>query len=399
MKIDPHIAVPDRLRGPALALYAVILGAFFAASSAPTPLYHLYQLRWHFSSGALTFVFASYAFSLLLALLTTGPLSDYLGRRPVMLAALALEGVSMGVFISANGVGALIAARLIQGFATGIAASVVSAAILDVDRTRGPLTNSMTPLVGMALGALISSALVQYAPHPMRLAFIALLTVFALQFVGVLAMPETVRRRVGALASMRLRVVVPVAARPAMWLVAPIDIAVWALGGFYLSLGPTLARTVTGSNAIMVGGWLVFALTGGGIVAIWTLRRLSGGPLLQIGGWTLASGLIVTLAGVHANSASIFFGGTMLAGVGFGTGFQGAMRSVMPLAGADERAGLMAAFYILSYLAFSIPAISAGMTAPHIGLRMTTDVYALTLIGLVALTLISSARAARRRLV
>lgn len=398
MKSDPHIGVPERLRGPALALYAATLAAFFAASSAPTPLYHLYQQLWHFSSGTMTFVFASYAFSLLLALLTTGPLSDYLGRRPVMLAALALECLSMAMFICANDVTMLIAARLVQGFATGIAASVVSAAILDVDRTRGPLTNSMTPLVGMAFGALISSALVQFAPDPMRLVFIALLVLFALQFVGVWAMPETVRRRPGALASMRLRVVVPPAARATMWLVAPMDIAVWALGGFYLSLGPTLARTVTGSNAVMIGGALVFALTAGGIVAIWILRKLSGGPLLQIGGWALAAGLLVTLVGVHADSAPVFFGGTLLAGTGFGTGFQGAMRSVMPLAGSDERAGLMAAFYVLSYLAFSLPAISAGMAAPHIGLRTTTDIYASTLIGLVALTLVSSALAARRRL-
>lgn len=126
---------------------------FFAASSTPTPLYHLYQEAWGFSSGVLTLIFAVYAFSLLAALLIGGSLSDYLGRRPVIFGALLLQIVSMLLFIFASDVSWLMAARLLQGFATGLAASALGAALLDSDSVKGPLINSISPMLGMAVGA------------------------------------------------------------------------------------------------------------------------------------------------------------------------------------------------------------------------------------------------------
>jgi len=113
------------------------------------------------------------------------------------------------------------------------------------------------------------------------------------------------------------------------------------------------------------------------------------------GATALAVGLLITLAGVHAHNAVVFFIGTSVAGVGFGAAFQGSLRSVLPLAEAHERAGLMAAFYVLSYLAFSIPAIIAGTMAHVIGLQATTDIYGLTLIILATVTLFASVLSGR----
>lgn len=363
----------------ALALYGLTVGTFFAASSAPTPLYRIYQQVWGFSSGTLTLVFASYAFSLLIALLTTGALSDHLGRRPVILGALCLEAVAMGAFITAHGVGILIAARVIQGFATGVAASALGAALLDVGRARGALVNSVGPVIGMGIGALGASLLVEHAPWPRQLVYLLLLAMFAMQAVGVMRTPESVRPRPGVLRSLRPRVRVPQAARGALWRVAPADIAVWALGGFYLSLGPSLARLVTGSDAASTGGWMVFLLTACGSAAVLCLRRWSAPHLLGLGASILPVGLMTTLAGVHLRYPAVFFLGTAIAGTGFGTTFQGALRSTLPLAEPHERAGLMAAFYVLSYLAFSLPALAAGAAAHRFGLAPTTDVYACTL--------------------
>ncbi|XAH23902.1 MFS transporter [Xylophilus sp. GW821-FHT01B05] len=384
----------QNLRVPrhALALYALMLATFMAASSAPTPLYHLYQEAWGFSAGTLTLVFGVYAFSLLLALLTTGSLSDHVGRRPVVLGALALEVVAMLVFAEADGVATLILARLLQGFATGVAASVLAAAVLDVDRARGALLNSLAPVQGMAVGALGSSLLVQYAPAPMRLVYGVLLLLFVLQAIAAARLPETVSRRPGALAALWPRIRVPAAARQALLRVAPIDIAVWALGGFYLSLGPTLARAVTGSDAVTTGGWVVFALTTSGALAVWLLRAWAAPALLRLGALALAAGLLITLAGVHGGGAVLFFLGTAVAGVGFGTGFQGALRAVLPLAAPHERGGLMAAFYVLSYLAFSLPAILAGVLVHAVGLSVTTDGYACVLVLLALATLVAAPR-------
>ena len=388
----------DRTRH-ALPLYAFIASMFFAASSAPTPLYRLYQEAWGFSSVTLTLVFSVYAFSLLVALLTTGSLSDHIGRRPAIIGGVVLEVVAMLIFADAHSVQMLILARVVQGFATGTATSALGAAILDASRTRSSLVNTLSPLLGMGVGALGTSLLVDYAPAPMQSVYFLLIAVFVLQAVGVWMLPETVSRSPGTLASLVPRVRVPRAARVAMLRIAPVNVAVWALGGFYLSLGPTLARAVTGGNDVMTGGWVVFALTGGGLVAVLLLRAMSTHRLLMTGGVVLAAGLLVTLTGVHAGNAGIFFVGTVLAGMGFGSAFQGALRSVLPLAEAHERAGLMAAFYVLSYLAFSVPAIIAGTMAHVVGLRLTTDVYGVTMAALAGMTVIASGWGRARRMV
>src|SRR5947199_3647334 len=97
--------------------FAVLFGTFtlFAfASSAPSPLYVVYQAKWGFSTITLTSVFAVYALALLGALLVAGSLSDHLGRRPVLLGALIVEIVAMLAFAGAQGVAWLFAARILQ---------------------------------------------------------------------------------------------------------------------------------------------------------------------------------------------------------------------------------------------------------------------------------------------
>ena len=169
--------------GRSLAVLAFGLGSFFAASSAPTPLYRLYQHDWGFSSGMLTLVFAVYALSLLLALLTTGALSDHLGRKPVILAALVLEIVSLAVFARAGDVQALVLARVLQGFATGMASAAMGAALLDLHRERGTLVSTMAPMVGMAAGIVIAGEFAQLWRQQLGLVF----WLMALLFVAVAA--------------------------------------------------------------------------------------------------------------------------------------------------------------------------------------------------------------------
>ncbi|WP_144635240.1 MFS transporter [Bordetella genomosp. 13] len=375
----------------ALAIYSLTAASFLGASSAPTPLYRIYQQTWQFSSGTLTLVFAVYAFTLLAALLTTGPLSDHVGRRPVVVGSILLNILALSLFAAADGAAMLLLARALQGLATGMAISALGAALLDASRERGPLLNSLAPLFGMGIGALVTSLLVQYAPAPMRLIYLLLIALLAIEALLVLGLPETASRVPGLWASMRPRVRVPPAARGAMLRILPVNIAVWALGGFYLSLGPTLARIVTGSDNVVVGGWVVFALTMSGFAAVAVLRTLSTPRLLMAGSIALASGLMVTLAGVHLDSAAPFFAGTCLSGAGFGAAFQGALRSVVPLAPPAERAGLVAAFFVLSYLAFSLPVLLAGVLAHELGLRLTMDLYGAALIVLASSTVAASA--------
>ncbi|CRM17194.1 MFS transporter [Pseudomonas sp. 52 E 6] len=381
-----------------LVFLAVTLLTFLAASSAPTPLYHLYQEGLHFSAGMLTLIFGVYALSLLAALLTVGSLSDHLGRKPVIFAALILNMLAMLLFINEGSVAWLIAARTLQGFATGMATAVLGAALLDTDRQQGPLVNSVAPLLGMACGAMGSSLLVEFAPLPTQLIYCTLLVLMLLQAVYVWRLPETVSRIPGALASLRPTLHVPPQARRALWLSLPVDVAVWAMGGFYLSLAPSLVRAATGSTSNLIGGGLVAVLTLSGALMIFTLRNRHADKVLRLGAGLLAVGVALILTAVHSASLPLFFIATLIAGSGFGAGFLGALRSVVPLALPHERAGLMSAFYVLSYLAFCLPSLLAGNLIRSFGLIVTTDGYGAVLIllslgALVGLLLQDSARA------
>lgn len=359
---------------------AITLLSFLAASTAPTPLYHLYQEHLQFSAATLTLIFGVYAISLLAALLTVGSLSDHLGRKPVIFTAVMLNMLAMLLFINADSVAWLISARVLQGFATGMATAVLSAALLDTDRQQGPLINSVAPLLGMASGAMGCGLLAEFAPLPLQLTYWVLLALFVVQALYVWRLPESVSPQPGAWASLRPTLHVPIQARRALWLVLPINIAVWALGGFYASLAPSLVRTATGSTSNLIGGATVAVLTVTGALMIYSLRNQPADKVLRLGGRLLPVGVALVLMAVHGASLPLFFVGTLVAGCGFGAGFLGALRSVVPLALPHERAGLMSAYYVLSYLAFCLPSLLAGNLTRSFGLVATTDGYGAVLI-------------------
>jgi MFS family permease len=113
---------------------------------------------------------------------------------------------------------------------------------------------------------------------------------------------------------------------------------------------------------------------------IFTLRNKPAGKALQLGTSLLPAGIVLILLGVHGASLPLFFLGTLVAGCGFGAGFLGAVRSLVPLALPHERAGLMSAYYALSYLAFCLPSFLAGNLTHTFGLVATADGYGAGLI-------------------
>jgi MFS family permease len=319
--------------GGTLFFHAAVLGTFLAASAAPTPLYRFYQETYALSPVLTTAVFAVYALALLKALLVAGSISDHLGRRPVICGALLLELVAMVLFTTAHGAWGLIAARFVQGVATGIAASSLGAALVDVDRGRAQLVNAIMPLIGMAVGALGTSALVQYGPH--------LGAVFVAQAALLWLTPETGERRTGALRALRPRVVVPPQARRPLAAITPTNIATWMLGGFYLSIVPSLVVAATGSRTPLTSGVMVAALMVAGACAVVQRRGGDAAANLTIGTLAMTTGLVIVLAGMHGGSVPVLIGGTLVGGAGFGTSFLGALGTIVPLAKPGERAGLL----------------------------------------------------------
>lgn len=378
-----------------LTYYALLMVTFLAASSAPTPLYRPYQLAWGFSTTWLTLVFASYVFALLLTLLVSGSLSDYLGRRPVVALAIIGEIAAMLVFLAADDLAWLLAARMLQGVATGVVTSALAAAMLDSDHQRGPVVASIAPLYGMGFGALIAGALVTYAPAPMHLIYWLLLVILCVQGVWLRRIPETAARRAGALGALRPRIGIPPAVRGPLLRVVPAVVSSWALGGFSLSLGPTLIERVSGIHNPMVGCLITFLLPFIGGISVLTLRARPPRSAVMIGTACLMLGMGGLLAGVSSDSVAVLLAGTAVAGIGFGAAFMGAMRTVMPLAPPTQRSALMAAFYTICYLSASLLSLAAGVATQHLGLLPTTYAYG-TLVALLSLTALIAALAAPR---
>jgi len=353
-----------------LALLVSIVITFLASSAAPTPLYATYGAEWGFGSLGTTVAFGVYAIAVLVALLVLGRLSDHLGRRPVLLAGIVGQVVSLVVLTTATGYPALLTGRVLQGIATGAAVGAVGAAMLDVDRVRGAVANGTAPGAGTAIGALLSGVVVQFLPAPVHTIYYLVIALLVVQALGVLRMPETSPRLPGAAQRARASLVpeirLPRAVRPRMLVAAPVVFAVWALAGLYGSLAPTLVRQL-GGQGVLLGALALSTLAGVAAAAGLVLREQSPRALMLIGIGSLTLGVTGTLAAVEAGWLLGFFLGSFVAGIGFGTGFQGAVRTVVGAAAPHERAGVLSAVYVVAYLGMGVPAVVAGSLVGRVG--------------------------------
>jgi len=377
----------------AFYLQASIALSFLMGSSAPTPLYAIYRAQWGFSATTLTLVFAVYAVAVLVSLLVAGRLSDHVGRRPVLLAASLAQAVTMAMFATATDVSDLLLARAIQGLSAGAALAAVGAGLLDIDKSRGAIANSVAPMLGTALGGLVAALMVQYLPAPTHLVYAVLGAVFVLQAVGVWFIAETAPKRPGALGSLLPRFAVPSAVQGPLTLAAPAIVAVWALGGFYASLGPTLVRSLIGSNAVVLGGAALFVLAGSGALAVLVLQHRQPLTLARLGAVALLAGVALVMAALQVRSVTLFGLGTAIAGVGFGAAFQGALRTIIGLIAPHERAGVLSVVFVISYLALGVPAVAAGYGLAKQGDIVTTALeFGATVIALALLALLGTRR-------
>jgi predicted MFS family arabinose efflux permease len=383
-------------RAPAFWLLAATLALLLFASSAPSPLYVVYQAQWGFSAITLTGVFAVYALGLLGALVVAGSLSDHLGRRPTLLLALAIEIVGMLLFAEAQSALWLFAARILQGVATGIATATISAALIDLQPPRhqrlGALVAAAAPMCGLAAGALGSGLLVEYGPDPTRLVYWLLLGAFACAALLAGAMPETVERNGSWRRSLRPKVAVPAALRADFLATIPCLTATWALGGLILSLGPSLTAKVLHDSSHVAGGLSIFIMAGvSSMTSVW-LRDTHARAAARGGLTALILGVLLALLALNDSSTALFLLATGVAGLGFGPAFAGAFRAITNRAPADRRAALVASVYVASYLAYSLPALVAGIAVTRYGLLETANVYGAALIALALLALALSHR-------
>jgi MFS family permease len=384
-----------RLTGlAAFGAVAAVIAVAFYASATPSPLYGVYQARWHFSTPVLSLVYATYAIGVLVSLLLVGSLSDQRGRRPVLAWSLLGLLVSALVFATASSVAWLFAARALQGLATGGALGAAGAALIDLhptaDTRTAALVNGVVALAGLGIGALLSSALVQFLPAPRELPFVVVAAMIALLLVLVGVMPEPVSRQ-GRAAIRPQRPAIPHQTRGPFALAALGVIGSWSIAGVYLALGPALAGHLLQTHGELAGGAAAAALMGSGALAQLAGRNLTNRALTVSGSLLVALGMALTATAVAVGSAPFFLAASALAGIGFGLAFMGSLRHLSAAIPADRRAEVMSAFYVVGYLSLALPAVAAGFIANAVGLSETFELMSAGVI-VVALTVAAGGR-------
>jgi len=373
------LAPARRLSSPLdFALVAGIVSLALFASATPTPLYADYAADWGFSTPVLTAVYAVYAIGVLSTLLLIGRLSDQVGRRPVLLGALGALLVAIVLFMVAQSVAWLFAARALQGLATGAALGAAGAAMLDLhprgDATQTGLVNGVGSALGLGAGAAISSLLVEEAPDPRVLPFVLVFVLLAVLLAGTLALRDPVQR----IAAVRLRPqwpAVPRSIRPQFVLASLGVISSWSIGGLYLALSPSLATQLFDTHSHLAGGATVLAMAGTGGLAQLAFHRLAPRTAMWWGSLLLAAGMAGTVAAVSAESAGLFLAASVVTGAGFGVGFMGAVRLISTSAPLEQRAAVMSAFYVVCYSSLSVPTLIAGLAVPELGLEKTFRIF------------------------
>jgi MFS family permease len=385
---------------PASAGYwvaASVIGLGLYASVTPSPLYRSYSLLWSFSPLTLTLIYATYAAGVLASLLLVGSVSDDVGRRPVLLASLAMLMVSSLLYVFADSSAWLFVARGVQGLATGAALSAAGAAMLDLHPRRDPaavgLANGLASVAGLGLGVLVSSSLVQLGDAPRVLPYVVLLALFAAAAAGAYLMPEPVRERT----SLRLRPQrpgVPPAARRPFVLASLAVLSSWSIGALFFSLGPQLGATLFQTTNVIADGSGIVVLAAAAGVAQFLTSRIPPWVAAASGSLALAAGMGLIVAAAATGSGLAYLAGSLVGGAGFGSAFLGGLRALVASIPPSHRASVLSAFYVTAYASLSVPAVLGGITVTRLGLRSTFELFGAIVAGI---ALVVAAEAWRTR--
>ena len=391
-----------RLSGtPAFIVVAASFVAVFFASGTPIPLYNLYRAEDGLTSSDLAITTVVYLATTALALLTTGRLSDHVGRRPVAVVAVLFAAAGCVVLLNLHSLGQLLAGRVLQGVGCGIASSALGSYVLDLTPRRpawlGPVITSNAPPFAIPLGALISGSLVEYVPAPRTLVYTVITIVLVLLAVLLTLCPETVERTPGAIASLRPRVLVPRGQGRILFAAGTTLVGTWALSGFYQAFSPVLAADELGTtNALVVA--LVFS----SIVVLSPVGGLLTGRLTPVRTMRIGLPLFVLATGavllaLHSAQIGWFLAASALAGIAQGSANAGGMRAVLGGAAPGERAGLLATLYLISYSGAAAPGLVAGQLAGFLPPDQIAAGYGVLVLVTAVIAMIALRRPSRER--
>jgi MFS family permease len=380
---------PLAFAGAAYAFAATMLG-----TTLPTPLYVLYKLRFGFSELIITVIFATYAVGVIAALLLFGSFSDQIGRRPVLLMGLAFSALSSAVFLIAQSLGLLLVARLLSGFSAGIFTGTATATLVDLApegrRDRATLVATMVNMGGLGFGPLLAGLAAQWGPLPLRLSFWIDVGLLIPATLAILLMPEPVEDRSAA----RLRVQglsVPADVRQVFISGALAAFAGFAVLGLCTAVVPAFLGAL-GVTSHAIVGLVVFAVFAASTAGQVLLEVVPLEAALPAGCGGLILGMGVFAAGLAASSLALLIVGAVIAGLGQGLSFRAGLAGVNQATSAQQRAEVASSFFVVAYVAISVPVIGEGVLAEASSLKPAGLVFAGVVAALAAIVLLLLAR-------
>jgi MFS family permease len=361
---------PGVPRRAAFWLLAAVLTATMLGTTLPTPLYVIYQARWHFSAAIVTVTFAVYAAGVLAALLLAGRSSDQAGRKPVLAVALASSALSTVVFIVAPNVGVLVLGRILSGLSAGLMTGTATAALTELvpapASRRASLTATVANMGGLGLGPLVAGLFAQYAPHPTTLVFYAYLAILAAAGLCLFLIPETVsprRRPVLRLAGLGI----PGQGRGEFVAAGVAGFAAFSLLGLFAALAPTFLGNVLHEHSHAVQGAVVFGLLAVGTLTQLVLSRFGSRRVVMAGLGVFLAALALIVAALAQASLALFLAGTVVGGVAVGAVFLGSLATANRLAPPGRRGQVVSAFFVACYCGLIVPVVGVGVASGFIG--------------------------------
>jgi MFS family permease len=394
--VTPGRSRPAVRRPVAFWLIAVLFAVAMLGTTLPTPLYVIYQSQWHFSSGTVTVIFASYAAGVLAALLLAGRSSDQVGRRPVLAVALAFSAVSTVVFILAPGLAWLFVGRVLSGLSAGLVTGTATAALTETydgpSSRRASMVATAANMGGLGLGPLIAGLFAQYGPRPTVLVFEVYLAMLAVVAAALYVVPETVTRR----RKLDLRFTglgIPAAGRSEFIAAGVAGFAAFSLLGLFTALAPSFLGQILHQHSHVISGAVVFAIFGTAAVTQLFLGRFPSRPVIICGLTAFLAALALIVAALSAASMALFLAGTFTGGAAVGAVFIGSLSTANRLAPVQVRGRVVSTYFVFAYLGLAIPVIGVGIASEHVGDFRAVLVCAIVLAVLSAVSIIGTRQA------
>jgi MFS family permease len=368
-------------------------------TTLPTPLYVLYRQRFGFSELMITVIFATYAAGVIAALVLFGRLSDAIGRRPVLLAGLALSAVSAVVFLVADGLALLLAGRIISGLSAGLFTGTATATLVDLAaperRGKATLVATVANMGGLGCGPLLAGVLSQWAASPLRLTFWVDLALLVPAALGVSMMPEPLLTR----SRLRLRPDrwrFPAELRATFAKAAVAAFAGAAVLGLFTAVSPAFLGQSLGVTNRAAVGLVVFVVFAASTLGQMSLGLVREPVALPAGCAVLIAGMGLLALALSVSSLTLLVLGAVVAGFGQGLSFRAGLAAVNADSPAERRAEVASRFFVVMYLALALPVVGEGVLARIIGLRPAGLTFAAVVAALAAIVLLLLRRGSQR---